>query len=224
VNSRTQGLVLAVVAAVLIRLSVTGEYLRFVTPWMRWPLLAAGLILLAMAVRPAMGWIPATSHATAPRTAWLLFLPVLVVFVVSPPPLGAFLAERRATQAPSLADPIAAPLPETSGPALLSVGEFVWGVSQKDDPIGISARRVTMTGFVSGTGDNWYVTQLQIACCAADATVARVKVTGHDSPPRDQWVEVTGTWLEGSGLDGDVPATVVAEQVVEIDAPREMYG
>lgn len=222
-NSRTQGLVLAVLAVVLIRLSATGEYLRFVTPWMRWPLMAAGVILLALAVRPAMGWTRATVHA-APRTAWLLLLPPFVVFAVSPPPLGAFLAERRASQPAALPAPGVAHLPENSSPVPLSVGEFAWGVSQPGDPMGITGRQITLSGFVSGDGDSWYVTRLEIACCAADATVMRVKISGHDAPPRDQWVEVTGTWLEGSGRESGVPATLAAEQVTLIDAPREVYG
>lgn len=223
-TSRTEGLALAVLAAVLIRLSVTGEYLRFVTPWMRWPLLVTGILLLAMAVRPALGWIPVNEADRAPRSAWLLLLPTLLVFAVTPPPLGAFLAERRSDEAANRRYDLA-PLPESAGPIPLSPGEFEWGAAQADDPMGIAGKRVRMSGFVSsGKDGDWFVTMLEISCCAADALVARVRVSGHDAPPRDQWVEVTGTWLEGTGQEAGVPATLLAERVVEIAAPRQVYG
>lgn len=224
-TQRTQGLVLAVLAVVLIRLAVTGEYLRFVTPWMRWPMLGAGLVLLAIALRPALGRTPATGDQGAPRSAWLLLLPTLLVFAVAPPPLGAFLAERRSDQPAVLRDPIVAPLPESPGPVHLSPGEFAWGVSQTDDPMGIAGRRLTMSGFVSNGNDGeWFLTRLEISCCAADARVTRVRISGPQSPPRDQWVEVTGTWLEGTGRETGVPAALVAEHIVEIDSPSEVYG
>jgi uncharacterized repeat protein (TIGR03943 family) len=224
VTSRTQGLVLAFLAAVLIRMSLTGEYLRFVTPWMRWPLLVTGVILLGMAIRPALSWRTSPSDGT-PTSAWLLLLPPLVFFAVAPPPLGAFVAERRTADPTSLPEPGVVGLPQSEGPVPITVDEFVWGVSQPDDPMGIRGREVTMTGFVShDKGGGWYVTMLDIGCCAADAVVSRVRVTGHEAPPRDQWLEVTGTWVEGTGAGAGAPATLDADQVVETNPPREVYG
>lgn len=186
-NDRTQGLVLTVLSVILIRIAVTGEYLQYVTPWMRWPLLTAGLILLAISIGPALGWTRSVSPHPAGRAAWLLLVPIVVVFAVSPPPLGAFLAERRANQPASLPEPEIARLPSTAGPVPLTVGEFAWAAAQPGDPMGITGRQVTLTGFVSGTAEEWFVTRLEIACCAADALVSRVQVTGQDAPPRDQW-------------------------------------
>lgn len=205
-------------------MSLTGEYLRFVTPWMRWPLLATGVVLLVMAIRPALTWRPAESAHGVPTSAWLLLLPPVVFFAVAPPPLGAFIAERRTADPAALPEPGVVGLPQGDGPVPITVGEFVWGVAQPGDPMGISGRQVTLRGFVShdNAGD-WYVTMLDIGCCAADATVSRVMVTGHDAPPRDQWLEVTGTWMEGTGVRR-VPATVRADRVVEIDPPRDVYG
>ena len=68
-NDRTQGLVLAVLSVILIRIAVTGEYLQYVTPWMRWPLLTAGLILLAIGIGPALGWTRSVSPHPAGRAA-----------------------------------------------------------------------------------------------------------------------------------------------------------
>lgn len=191
---------------------------------MRWPLLAGGILLLAMGIRPAMGWTCSASPLATSRTAWLLLVPTVVVFAVSPPPLGAFLAEHRANQPASIPEPAVADLPPSTGPVPLSVGEFVWAASEPDDPMGISNRQVTMSGFVSGTDDEWYLTRLEIACCAADATVMRVRISGPKSPPRDQWVEVTGTWVEGTGGESATTATLQADQVVAIEEPMRAYG
>lgn len=224
-TTRTQGLVIAVLAAVLIRISMTGEYLSFVTPWMRWPLVVSGVVLLAMAVAPVLARTATGHEEGAPRSAWLLLVPVLVVFAVAPPPLGAFLAERRAQQPASLPEPGIVALPESDSPLPLTVGEFLWGAGEPGDPMGLAGQRITMAGFVSRDADDgWYVTRLEIFCCAADAMVMRVEISGHPAPPRDQWVEVTGTWVQGTGKDPGEPAVLRAERVVEVDAPARAYS
>lgn len=80
-TSSTQGLVAAVLAAVILRISLTGEYLNFVQPWMRWPLLLTSVALLLMALRPALGFGP--QGGPVPRTSWLLLLPALSSYSLS---------------------------------------------------------------------------------------------------------------------------------------------
>ena len=207
-------------------MSATGEYLNFVTPWMRWPLLVAGVVLLVLAARPFLGRSARSDEEhPAPGSAWLLLLPVLVVFAVAPPPLGAFLAERRTAQPATLPEPEVVALPESDEPLPLTTGEFLWGVSQPGDPMGIEGQRVSITGFVSrDADDDWYVTTLEISCCAADAMVMRARISGSAAPPRNQWVEVTGTWVNGTGGASEEPATLQAEEVLEVNAPRQSYG
>jgi uncharacterized repeat protein (TIGR03943 family) len=232
VTSRTQGIALALMGVVLIRLSVTGEYLRFVTPWMRWPLLGAGLVLVVLAARPLFGAHPGpardstdTSHETVPRSAWLLLVPTLVVFAVAPPPLGAYLAERRADQAVTLREPDVVRAPAGDGPLPLAVGEFQWGASQPDDPIGLAGREVELSGFVSRDDKGWYVTDLEVFCCAADAMVMRARVqTDGVAPARDEWVKVVGTWVEGTGSGLGDPPVLAARTVRPIDQPRNPYA
>lgn len=231
-TSRTQGIVLALVGVVLIRLSVTGEYLRFVTPWMRWPLVATGLALVVLSARPLFG-IHAepdqdsgdAGHETVPRSAWLLLVPALVVFAVAPPPLGAYLAERRADQAVTLREPDVVRAPAGNQPLPLAVGEFQWGASQPDDPIGLAGREVELSGFVSRDDKGWYVTELEVFCCAADAMVMRARVeSGDAAPARDEWVKVVGTWVEGTGGGLGDPPVLAARAVRSIDQPRNPYA
>ncbi|WP_110208858.1 TIGR03943 family putative permease subunit [Nocardioides daejeonensis] len=223
-TSPTQGLVVAALAALLVRISLTGEYLRFVQPWMRWPLLATGALLALMALRPMLAREDARSRV--PRSSWLILLPLVIVFSVAPPPLGAYIAERRAEQVTTPPPaPARIPVAEGGRPLVLSLEEFTWGVAQSDDVMGLKDQVVRLEGFVSSdkAGD-WYVTALVLFCCAADVAVVRVRATGAEAPPRDQWVRVEGVWDAGSGTSASVPPTLEVTRVAEIDAPRNPYS
>jgi uncharacterized repeat protein (TIGR03943 family) len=148
------------------------------------------------------------------------------VFSVAPPPLGAYVAERRAAHAPASQaprEPI--PLSHDGGPLDLAVEEFTWGAAQPDDVMALTDQVVRLEGFVSTDEDgHWYVTALVIYCCAADVAVERVRVVGQPAPARDQWVRVTGTWVAGTGLDPSDPAVLEAREVVPVPAPETPYS
>jgi uncharacterized repeat protein (TIGR03943 family) len=158
------------------------------------------------------------------NAAWLLFLPSIVVFLVAPPALGAYLAERNTS---NLAEPTAdrreavlTPLPATD-PAPVGVTEF-FVRARYDNGLTLADRSVEMVGLVIRDGDgNWYVTRFGINCCAADATPTRVRASGVESPPRDNWDRVVGVWVEGSGVK-NVPAVDVGE-VEQVEAQRVEY-
>ncbi len=233
----TQGVLLTLVGAVLIRITVDDTYLRYVNTWMRWPVLLCGVVLVLLSVSDLVTSSRDPRSESdgdedredvahrVPRAAWLLFLPPLVIFFVSPPALGAFLAER-ATEAPPPSsgqlDSMLAPLPDED-PVEMGVTEF-FVRAVYDQGVSLPERRVSLVGFVSLDEDgHWYVTRLGINCCAADATVTRVVVRGADAPPRDQWVRVTGTWVDGSGTEEDTAPAVDAEDVTTVEAPRYEY-
>lgn len=228
---QTQGLLLAFLGAVLVRLSITDAYLRYVTPWMKWPLLVSGLVLLALALGPVLGLGgregPAGDHGghahRVPVVTWLLVLPGLVTFVVSPPELGSYLAERRS------GDTVAAPRPATvadldasQGPVKVAVSEFVWRA--QDGGSTLEGQPVRLVGFVSyGDDGAWYVTRLTIGCCAADALAYQVQVEGAERPARDRWVQVDGVYATGTGTDLATVPVLDAETVTEVEAPARQY-
>lgn len=230
-RAATQGLVTAILGIVLLRIVATEDYLRYVQPWMRWPLIVTGVVLLVMSIRPALGLF--RPERRVPASTWLLTLPPVVVFAVAPPALGAYIAERRPVQvqasAPAIDD---ISEPTTTGPRSLSVEEFTWGAGQADDPMSLTGSQVELEGFVSADQQGgWYVTNLVIFCCAADVAVERVKVVGQPAPPRDQWVRVTGVWVDGTGRwvaetgpDPSNPASVTADEVVHIPTPKDPYS
>ncbi len=221
---QTQGLLLAFLGAVLLRMSLSDAYLRYVTEWMKWPILVSGVIMLLLAMGPVFLDPVDTRRGDhghgVPKSAWLLLLPGLVTFVISPPELGSFLAERRANQAAAVEPAVVADLDET-GSNKLMLQEFVWRA--QDGGESLLDRRVTLTGFVSVEGGDWFVTRLSIGCCAADALAFRVRVEGADQPERDQWVRVTGTYVEGTGTRLEDAPALAADEVVEIAKPRQTY-
>lgn len=182
----TQGLLMAFLGAVLVRLSLTDAYLRYVTSWMKYPILASGILLILLAV----GLVVSTAgeghdhdhgsdddhgHGPIPPVTWLLVLPGLVTFVISPPQLGSYLAERRSGEAQTVAEPAALTTLGKDEVVPVDVTEFIWraqdgGTTLEDQP-------VELTGFVSyDEDDNWYVTRMTIGCCAADAISYQVEV------------------------------------------------
>lgn len=226
----TQSFLLSITGAVLIRIAVGDAYLNYVNGWMRWPLIACGVLLLVLAFAdlvPTKGAEhddePEAAHV--PRAAWLLFVPSMVIFLIAPPALGAHFAERaQSTTVPEQAAdaPVVAPLPDTD-PAPVVLDELILRAAY-DDGVTLRDRRLELTGFVSRdkTG-NWYVTQFGINCCAADATVTRVLATGAGAPPDDQWVKVVATHVEGTGAGGATLPEVVIEDMEFIEAPRNQY-
>ena len=112
------GLVVVFVGAAVVQLATSNTYLRYVKPGMRWMLLAAGVILVVLAVADVLADTrkkPAgEKHEHAddghghghllPRAAWLLVIPVFALLVVDPPALGADAAQR---QSPVAAKPVA---------------------------------------------------------------------------------------------------------------------
>lgn len=226
VNRAAQALVLTAIGGIALRVSWTDEYARYVNEWMRWPLFASGLLLVGLAATAAFGSATEEHEHPTTRFAWLLLVPVLVAFVVQPPALGAYVAERSANDldATAYTDAAVAPLPEGEI-ADVTIAGFV-ARAATDDGSTLVDRDVRLTGFVTtdDSGD-WYVTRLSIACCAADAAAFRVRVDGVEAPPEEQWVEVTGTWVEGTGVDtaSDDTPSVTATDVVTIEPPNRPY-
>lgn len=166
-------------------------------------------------------------HSGVPRVAWLLALPLLVAYLVTPPALGAFAAEQ-AGQTSQLADTGEAYPPLEVGPDGLA-----------DLPISEAVRRslyhptgslehtpVRMVGFVLPQ-DNGRVllTRFVIACCAADGTPAQVDLQlpqGQPTPARDTWLEVVATHDTTTPGEPDRPR-FTATSVREIPAPEDPY-
>ena len=162
-------------------------------------------------------------HRRIPAVGWLLCLPLLLVLVVTPPPLGALAAGRTD---PAVPQPPSGtrfdPLPP-GGPVPLAVHDYAaraaWDAGRT-----LAGTTVALTGFVTPDGtDGWSVARAVMTCCALDARSYLVHVDG-DATRRaaGTWVEVTGRFVPASQPDDHI-ATIRADSVRPIPAPADPY-
>jgi uncharacterized repeat protein (TIGR03943 family) len=162
-------------------------------------------------------------HRHRLRAAWLLLLPVVTVFLVAPPALGSFTAQRAAE---SVAKPVDTGFPAlpAGNPLPLPLADFVvravW-----DTKGSLKNRPVQLIGFaVPRAGGGWYLTRLTITCCAADAVTYKVRIRGTAVPKKDEWFKVTGVWRPDgrAGRPDDIPV-LNATRVTGIAEPHDPY-
>lgn len=164
------------------------------------------------------------------RVGWLLLLPVLAIFLVAPPALGAYSAERgdsRVAKPESTAFP---PLP-AGDPVTVALTDYA-ARSMWDSGASLQGRTVELVGFVTpaagelGADGGYYVTRLVMSCCAADASPIRVYVDGDAGTfAADQWIAVVGTFgtpVEDPEAGYRVPV-VKASSVDHTDQPAVPY-
>lgn len=245
-SSLIQSCLLVLLGSTAVRLVVLGEHVRFVKPSLGPFLLVVGVLLVAIGLlgelrpsRPETAVTEDAVHAEGeghgnhmPRVALLLLLPVLTVYVVGPPPLGAYAAARTPSRVPaeiSEAKPL--PLPEKGADGVRTAtfqdysGRAYYGTEPSYD-----GEQVRLIGFVTPreTGDGWYLTRMTLACCAADGSPIKVLITGADGPEPapDTWLEVVGTGVGGLSdelKDEGVSGELRAETVRPATAPENPY-
>jgi uncharacterized repeat protein (TIGR03943 family) len=219
------------VGAVVLRLTVTGTYRRYVRPEMGDWLFIAGVIIVALGVVTLVQAIRGAEvheahghddeHAHGVGVGWLLLAPIAALLLVAPPTLGSYGVGRAGAVNVKSGAAIFEPLPRGGPPRAMTLLEYV---ERSFEHQGASLRGapVQLTGFVAAPeSDRFELARYQIACCAADAVASVVRVTGASGsrPARDQWVTVTGTFTPAA--DG-VPE-LHAVSLAEIPTPEDPY-
>ncbi|MEY2478342.1 MAG: hypothetical protein QOG87_3657 [Actinomycetota bacterium] len=234
-SNQNQGIVMAFIAMLMLRLSLTDEYLLFVKAAMRPWLITAGAVLALLAVttfyrRPAATAEHGDGHAHGgPRLAFLLALPFAAVFVVTPAPLGAFAAARQTPRTPPPPSQTAgyvypALLPPVNGAYEMGLTDFI-ARSLYDDKHQMAGKPIRLTGFVTPAlnGSGFRLTRFVISCCAADGTPVYVDVRTIRSPAADTWVVVEGMWSPASsGAAAETPV-LTAKSIRVIPQPSDPY-
>lgn len=224
-NRDVQDTTLALVGGTVLAVGISDVHLRYVKPGMQWLLIVAGALLLVIGLRDVSRRREGEPEHPAPRTAWLLMLPVLVMALVTPGALGSFSADRSPSRPPPLTDGFPALRADRDGAVDLSLSSFTARVAYAQNSL--AGRRVRLVGFVSPQDQGWAITRVQLSCCAADGRPIRVRALGdraQAAPERDTWVEVVGTAgaLQG-GDGGEVTAGLEIEQMTAVDAPARPY-
>lgn len=235
----TQNLILLLVGLSTAVMLVKGTYLHYVKPGLLPWLIAAsvvlvglGLIAVARDLRSAAS--PAQSHCEPDGhghrfQSWLsllLLVPIAMVAFVVPPPLSARGTSQAAISAPQRrAFP---PLPPGDAPAV-SLPEVVMRAAA-DSTNSLAGRTITLTGFTMHRPGGVDLGRVVIVCCAADAQLARVHLTGPGGAaaaghPEDSWLRIRGQIVTGSSHadDGFVPTMTVVD-VAPIAAPANTYA
>jgi len=236
----TQNILLVLLGGALLKISFTGAYLRYVKASHQWLLITAGVVMILLAavsiVRELRGErdLDEHGHAHSARSAWLLLLPVLAVFLVAPPALGADSVERAAGNRPAPPPEVAStegdgsalfPALPAGDPIALPLSDFSARAAW-DRAHSLDARTAALTGFVVQDGDDTYVARLAISCCAADAFPVKIKLTGRElsNLPDDGWVEVVAKLRPGTATRANeyVPAVTV-HSVRSVPEPADPY-
>lgn len=239
-----QAIVLILVGGAVLRITLGDTFLNYVQEGMRPWLLLSGSVLVVLGVLALIdvirkGRVAAdeeTPHdephehddghghgAGGPRAAWLLLLPVLAIFLIAPPALGAYAAARDTTNSAPAQEAKAPPLPP-GDPAQVTVAEYV-GRAVWDDGLTLVDRTVEMTGFVTpDPAGGWWISRMAVACCAADAIASKVKVLNTPDLPADTWVTITGRWVPGGGTKTDTAIPLIEVLTLEeVPQPKNPY-
>ncbi len=229
----TQNILLVLLGGALLKISFSGLYLRYVQKGLLPLLIAAGVIMIGLAlfaivtdIRRGGKAVPEDGHehSHSSRSTWLMLLPVMAVFLISPPALGGDVVSSAAdTNQTQRSRNLLGDLP--AGDVIpLSMTEFVTRTAW-DESGTLDGRRVKLTGFLMRAEGDTFVARLAISCCAADARPLKVRVTGDvPSLPEEQWVEVTGQVVPKSASEKNswVPSFTV-ESFTAVPEPVEPY-
>lgn len=154
-------------------------------------------------------------------------LPVMAIFLVAPPALGAdTVARSAAVAAPQHPAVRFSPLPAGPAPAL-SMNDFVTRAVWDEEGT-LNGRQVRLTGFVvHDAGNATYLGRLVIACCAADARPVKVRLEGQpglSELTQDSWFEVRGQLVPGSAKPGtSYTPTLTVTALHPVPVPTKPY-
>ncbi|OPX11640.1 TIGR03943 family protein [Mycobacterium sp. AT1] len=230
----TQNLVLLLVGLSTAVMLAKGTYLNYVKPaLLPWLAVAAavlvtlGLVAIVRDLRSARNdHEDEHGHRHQPWLGWLLLIPIAMVAFVVPPPLDA----SGATSAPVSAPQRRAfpPLPAGDAPTV-SLPEVVMRAAA-DSTNSLAGRSITLTGFTLHGSDQVDLARVVIVCCAADAQLARIHLTGPAAPSvadhsEDTWLQIEGQIVPGSSHaeDGFIP-TMTVTSATPVAKPANTYA
>ncbi|RJQ80468.1 TIGR03943 family protein [Pseudonocardiaceae bacterium YIM PH 21723] len=242
----TQNVLLLLLGGALLKITLNGTYLRYVKPSLFWFLIATGAVMILLAVWSVVTDLRQRSaegaedhdhaddhghdHQHGTRSPWMLLLPVLAIFLIAPPALGADSVNRAgassvADQAPPDAGSQFTDIPPGDKPRL-KIGDFVTRAVW-DKTGALNGKQVTLVGFIArNQAGQAYVARLMIACCAADARPVKVAVQGEgvEQYGNDAWVQVVGTLVPNSATEANnYTPTLKVDEIVATETPRDPY-
>ena len=229
----TQNTLVLLVGLSAVVMVIKGTYLHFVKPSLLPWLLAAAAVLIALAVASIVRDLrhaPAEDHGHThrPWLVWLLLVPIALTTFVVPPPLGAQGTAPETVAATEPARRAFPPLPAGRAPAV-PIPDVVMRAAA-DSANSLDGRLITITGFTLRYPDSTDLGRVVIVCCAADAQLARIHLSGPAVAeaagyPEDTWLQLEGTVVPGtSSISTNFIPTMAVSTVTRIDKPANTYA
>jgi putative membrane protein len=225
----TQNTLLLLIGLSVAVMVIKGSYLYYVRPLLLPWLIAAAAVLVALAVAAIVRDLRHApeegGHLHRPWLVWVLLVPIALTAFVVPPPLG---AQGATPQAVAVTQPARHPFPPLpTGPApTVSIPDVVMRAAA-DSTNSLDGRFITITGFTMRYPDSTDLARVVIVCCAADAQLARIHLTGSGVAgyPEDTWLQVEGNVVPGSSQPATnfIP-TMAVSSVKRIDKPANTYA
>ena len=157
-----------------------------------------------------------------------MLVPIALTTFVVPPPLGAHGAAPEAVAATEPQRRPFPPLPAGRAPTV-SIPDVVMR-SAADSTNSLGGRVITITGFTLKYPEGTDLGRVVIVCCAADAQLARIHLSGPAVAeavgyPEDTWLQVEGTVIPGtSAASTNFIPTIAVSSVTRIDKPANTYA
>ncbi|WP_158892776.1 TIGR03943 family putative permease subunit [Amycolatopsis anabasis] len=239
----TQNILLILLGGALLKIALNGDYLRYVRPAHQPWVIGGGAVMLALGAIAIVRDVLAARRAAAAdpldhghdhgahsaRSAWLLMVPVLAVFLIAPPALGSDSVARSQARLPSSSaqalDAQAFPPLPPGDVVPLSVSVFVTRAGW-DSTGSLNGRTVSLSGFVVHSGGSTLLARMVISCCAADARPQTVRLDGPGvaALPADTWIEAVGQVVPGSSTrENGMTPTLTLSNVRRVPAPEDPY-
>jgi uncharacterized repeat protein (TIGR03943 family) len=230
----TQNTLVLLIGLSALVMAIKGTYLHFVKPSLLPWLIAAAAVLIVLAVasivRDLRHGPDGDEHGHRHRSwlVWLLLVPIALTTFVVPPPLGAQGAAPEAVAATAPPKRAFPPLPAGRAPTV-SIPDVVMRAAA-DSTDSLDRRLITLAGFTVKYPESTDLGRVVIVCCAADAQLARIHLSGAAAAevagyPEDTWLQVEGTVVPGTSVASTnfIP-TFSVSHVTRIDKPANTYA
>jgi len=233
VSRGTQNTLVLLVGLSALMMVIKGTYLHFVKPSLLPWLIAAAVVLIALALAAIVRDlrrepVDDDGHRHRPLLMWLLLMPIALTTFVVPPPLGAQGAAPEAVAATEPQKRAFPPLPTGRAPTV-SIPDLVMRAAA-DSTNSLGGRLITVTGFTLRYPEGTDLGRVVIVCCAADAQLARIHLSGPAAAeaadyPEDTWLQIEGTVVPGTSVAATnfIP-TLAVSRVTRIDKPANTYA
>ncbi len=239
-----QNLLLLFLGGATVKISLDGTFVRYVKPSLHPYLLAAGVVIVALAIASIVADIRRggpgdDGHDHDSRPYWLLLVPLAVIVFIAPPALGvSAVGDRSVTSAADRQRTAFAPLPDEDAPevALLEVVQR----AVRDTEGSLDGREIRVTGFAvatanggspraDGTREGIDLARILIICCAADARSVRIHLDAGrvalDGIAEGTWLRVSGTVDAATATEQTAfTPTMTVSSVERIEAPENTYA